>query len=150
MCIRDRKIVEGGNDLQLVKWTNLRGVTAANKLGYLKRTAGGYGWNQGAYSARAITKVDDEIRGISADCMRKDRRLMFGLSHRPGVNHDYKTIDFAIYCDQGNRWSKPSIRVFESGSKKKTLAPLVSGETCLLYTSPSPRDRTRSRMPSSA
>ena len=26
----------------------------------------------------------------------------------------------------------------------------VQGETCLLYTSPSPRDRTRSRMPSSA
>ena len=26
----------------------------------------------------------------------------------------------------------------------------VSGYTCLLYTSPSPRDRTRSRMPSSA
>ena len=24
------------------------------------------------------------------------------------------------------------------------------GDTCLLYTSPSPRDRTRSRMPSSA
>ena len=27
---------------------------------------------------------------------------------------------------------------------------LEDGETCLLYTSPSPRDRTRSRMPSSA
>ena len=27
---------------------------------------------------------------------------------------------------------------------------LASGKTCLLYTSPSPRDRTRSRMPSSA
>ena len=27
---------------------------------------------------------------------------------------------------------------------------VVIGETCLLYTSPSPRDRTRSRMPSSA
>ena len=27
---------------------------------------------------------------------------------------------------------------------------LVMGYTCLLYTSPSPRDRTRSRMPSSA
>ena len=26
----------------------------------------------------------------------------------------------------------------------------VSGMSCLLYTSPSPRDRTRSRMPSSA
>ena len=33
-----------------------------------------------------------------------------------------------------------------------TLDLLTSGElyTCLLYTSPSPRDRTRSRMPSSA
>ena len=27
---------------------------------------------------------------------------------------------------------------------------LINGESCLLYTSPSPRDRTRSRMPSSA
>ena len=27
---------------------------------------------------------------------------------------------------------------------------VVPGNTCLLYTSPSPRDRTRSRMPSSA
>ena len=27
---------------------------------------------------------------------------------------------------------------------------MASGLTCLLYTSPSPRDRTRSRMPSSA
>ena len=124
-----KKIVEGGNDLQLVKWTNLRGVTTANKLGYLKRTTGGHGWNEGAYSARAITKVGDEIRGISADCMRRDRRLMFGLSHRPWVNHDFRTIDFAIDCDPGNRWSKPSIYVVESGSRKKTLAPLVPGET---------------------
>ena len=29
-------------------------------------------------------------------------------------------------------------------------APLTRTYTCLLYTSPSPRDRTRSRMPSSA
>ena len=57
-------------DLEYVEWTNLRGVTTSNKLGYLKRIAGGHGWNQGAHSARAITKVGDEIRGISADCMR--------------------------------------------------------------------------------
>ena len=38
-------------------------------------------------------------------------------------------------------------------SGRKTLLPrdvLVSIMSCLLYTSPSPRDRTRSRMPSSA
>ena len=30
------------------------------------------------------------------------------------------------------------------------LTPWITPYTCLLYTSPSPRDRTRSRMPSSA
>ena len=33
---------------------------------------------------------------------------------------------------------------------KKVMAKLDNTKTCLLYTSPSPRDRTRSRMPSSA
>ena len=32
----------------------------------------------------------------------------------------------------------------------KALVPFISGMTCLLYTSPSPRDRQKSRMPSSA
>ena len=35
-------------------------------------------------------------------------------------------------------------------SQKAWLRLLYYPETCLLYTSPSPRDRTRSRMPSSA
>ena len=30
------------------------------------------------------------------------------------------------------------------------IEPMILGKHCLLYTSPSPRDRTRSRMPSSA
>ena len=30
------------------------------------------------------------------------------------------------------------------------IFPMIRANTCLLYTSPSPRDRTRSRMPSSA
>ena len=34
-----------------------------------------------------------------------------------------------------------------AGTGKTTLAKII---VCLLYTSPSPRDRTRSRMPSSA
>ena len=32
----------------------------------------------------------------------------------------------------------------------ENLSPSDDTKTCLLYTSPSPRDRTRSRMPSSA
>ena len=36
------------------------------------------------------------------------------------------------------------------GRRHAELGAIVSAYTCLLYTSPSPRDRTRSRMPSSA
>ena len=36
------------------------------------------------------------------------------------------------------------------GSRQATHIPSYDVTTCLLYTSPSPRDRTRSRMPSSA
>ena len=36
------------------------------------------------------------------------------------------------------------------GAHKPEGAARTIDETCLLYTSPSPRDRTRSRMPSSA
>ena len=45
------------------------------------------------------------------------------------------------------------LRLGEGGKKYKTANFLVLRKTkmpCLLYTSPSPRDRTRSRMPSSA
>ena len=43
------------------------------------------------------------------------------------------------------QWPHPAAVVFAKKSRPVTLA-----EDCLLYTSPSPRDRTRSRMPSSA
>ena len=38
-----------------------------------------------------------------------------------------------------------SLKVIENG-----FVEIDKGKICLLYTSPSPRDRTRSRMPSSA
>ena len=40
--------------------------------------------------------------------------------------------------------------VFNAAGTELTINGLGSNRTCLLYTSPSPRDRTRSRMPSSA
>ena len=41
--------------------------------------------------------------------------------------------------------------VGQSGSGKSTLLNMIGLlDTCLLYTSPSPRDRQKSRMPSSA
>ena len=51
--------------------------------------------------------------------------------HQKGVERAREAVEFAV----------------ESGLKTLTLFAFSS---CLLYTSPSPRDRTRSRMPSSA
>ena len=42
------------------------------------------------------------------------------------------------------------VYIDESADIDKAVAVAVNAKTCLLYTSPSPRDRTRSRMPSSA
>ena len=56
--------------------------------------------------------------------------------------------DFKIYVPEFNVARGEKVLLLgESGSGKTTLLSLIC---CLLYTSPSPRDRTRSRMPSSA
>ena len=52
---------------------------------------------------------------------------------------------------QGVVLNEPSVvAIVDQGGKKNVLAVGDEAKTCLLYTSPSPRDRTRSRMPSSA
>ena len=56
------------------------------------------------------------------------------------VNYDWNFLNYPIHT--------------VSAKPEKTLKEfailLIHGFGCLLYTSPSPRDRTRSRMPSSA
>ena len=42
------------------------------------------------------------------------------------------------------------LKALEIGDAVKADCKVVAVDSCLLYTSPSPRDRTRSRMPSSA
>ena len=46
--------------------------------------------------------------------------------------------------------AKTQLTTARSTFKSEMLVALWLGKACLLYTSPSPRDRTRSRMPSSA
>ena len=58
------------------------------------------------------------------------------------------TLDNQISCVQGSDVVARIPRFCYGPSKSQTM--LYFSNTCLLYTSPSPRDRTRSRMPSSA
>ena len=57
---------------------------------------------------------------------------------------DYTKLKHATSVDQSDREVPYNLR--QSGPTKVEM--LIS--TCLLYTSPSPRDRQKSRMPSSA
>ena len=58
---------------------------------------------------------------------------------------DKRNIKLSLSC------SKIESKIIENLSKElKTSKTEVIILACLLYTSPSPRDRTRSRMPSSA
>ena len=90
-----------------------------------------------------ITKVDDQGKEYQADDeinVRFDMGRNFARAYyrdelkAKGLNPDFKlSID--------NDYSKRNPKYYNDES---------AVNTCLLYTSPSPRDRTRSRMPSSA
>ena len=56
-----------------------------------------------------------------------------------------------IFAGSGDQSSYKSIKQSQAGDFMVSLLVLFAKVmNCLLYTSPSPRDRTRSRMPSSA
>ena len=71
------------------------------------------------------------------------------LVHLTGEEFDqkFKSMQSMYKTEQGD----PVERLREMAAETSDEAPstILSG-ACLLYTSPSPRDRTRSRMPSSA
>ena len=67
-----------------------------------------------------------------ASCGMRDQSLFANLN-----SEDFQLINQPIH----DLTAEAHTTLFAEGSQ---------GEYCLLYTSPSPRDRTRSRMPSSA
>ena len=92
-----------------------------------------------------ITVVLDNIRSgmnvgsffRTCDAYRIERIILCGITARPPHKEILKT---AIGATDTVRWSYV----------KDVSEAVAQVKHCLLYTSPSPRDRTRSRMPSSA
>ena len=76
----------------------------------------------------------------------------------PLIKDEYKTEDYLVRGCQSRVWLHAEKQgeniVFTADSDaiitKGIIALLVRVLSCLLYTSPSPRDRQKSRMPSSA
>ena len=70
-----------------------------------------------------------------------------GFGNDPGAAGDQTDVDDVEAGPVGDSWAVAAFGVVVdvSGDELRDRCP-----GCLLYTSPSPRDRTRSRMPSSA
>ena len=56
----------------------------------------------------------------------------------------------AVTKEAGNALTKRQVKSVIEANHALATTMEIQGTPCLLYTSPSPRDRTRSRMPSSA
>ena len=71
----------------------------------------------------------------------------------PGSLRDFGKManhNFEILFTQPGMLKAFASRVLSGPSDLQVVVAELPERTCLLYTSPSPRDRTRSRMPSSA
>ena len=77
--------------------------------------------------------------------MTVPQRVAMTLPHKLGVK---ETMDLAVWAEErgyDDVWFADN-----SGIDALTTSAAVAVRTCLLYTSPSPRDLSTSRMPSSA
>jgi len=111
-------------------------------------------------SLAVLTRVQKQDSRVRIICFRKNFGQTAALS--AGFAHARGEIIVAIDADlqnDPNDIPKMIAKLEEgcdvvSGWRKKrhdnVLTRLLPSRICLLYTSPSPRDRTRSRMPSSA
>ena len=86
---------------------------------------------------KSIPNISYDKKPVSYPFSESDRIIAKNFFRRYKLNED--VFGYATF------YRKYSV---QQGVKIETIADRYYG--CLLYTSPSPRDRTRSRMPSSA
>ena len=91
-----------------------------------------------------------KFNAITEQLKGRECKIVLGVigAAKSKVLKRWKTLDNSI--TDANNEAKDNVKYLST--LEKYIEPLRSGtpETCLLYTSPSPRDATLSRMPSSA
>ena len=93
-----------------------------------------------------MRETNSAIADALVDAARELSARVERLDFAAPVSHRYNPLDYA--------WAPHEmyLRRYGANRKKVLFIGMNPGPfgICLLYTSPSPRDRTRSRMPSSA
>ena len=104
----------------------------------------------GLHAVVIVIKRQLSLTAISNDCMEFMHLQPHAQMPDDNItsNYRYELLD-RIYVYNADYVNKTSVCINYMRSHLIT-ADASSAYICLLYTSPSPRDRTRSRMPSSA
>ena len=117
-------------------------------------------YNQTGSSTGRISSTEPNIQNIPITTSEKQlnirRAFTAGNQNKKIIAADYSQIELRILAHISE--DKGLIKAFRTGEDIHSKSASIVFEcdlddvtsTCLLYTSPSPRDRTRSRMPSSA
>ena len=89
---------------------------------------------------------------VTEEIFRENRKNLIVLL---GSFADFDSFEYSQQLSaQSNKLSNQSVNLILIGigdeKSKESFCKFNKIDICLLYTSPSPRDRTRSRMPSSA
>jgi len=87
------------------------------------------------------------------DALRADHLGCYGYQRNTSPNIDFLSKNGVLFkhCSTSSTWTRPVAASLLSGTYPAIHQTRSRNDMfCLLYTSPSPRDRTRSRMPSSA
>ena len=93
-------------------------------------------------------EINALLRDNPDNCVTRETRSAYGLEPDKSLAK-FPLVAFS-HCFNCTRFSSFSLAERLASHGIAVAAPDHAMNTCLLYTSPSPRDRTRSRMPSSA
>ena len=113
-----------------------------------KEAVGGKGLNQAVAAARAgaSTWMVGNLGGDGAAAT-----ITTAIEGEENLHLDFLTSQTGPGDEPGTPTGQAMIQISKDGDNAIVLIAGANATiTCLLYTSPSPRDRTRSRMPSSA
>ena len=151
--LKDDKIVKTGGEIPTVKTQILivgggpAGLSAALELGKLdvkcivcddKRDLGG-----------KLSLQTHNFFGSIRDCYAGSRGMDIGKNLASNLNNE-KTIDIWLNSPVVGVFSDGLVGIVREGKYVLVKPERLLITTCLLYTSPSPRDLSTSRMPSSA
>jgi len=149
------------NRLFFIFWEACKADTRCYGMCYLKNRRSGFSFMSSAETVNQATISSDARFGIlsksgaDAKKMFTDKVVPISINYpfffkpvQDGMDRPKSELAYRV---PASKFTRKKIQSKESLEEIKGLDTTIDWKnTCLLYTSPSPRDRTRSRMPSSA